>query len=49
LLEAYAVEEKGRPRRYYRLTDDGQAMLARELQAWASYAQAVNLVLEGAS
>ncbi len=49
LLEAYDVEEKGRTRRYYRLTEDGQATLARELKTWASYAQAVNLVLEGAS
>ncbi len=49
LLDAYDMEEKGRLRRYYRLTEEGQTTLTRELRAWASYAQAVNLVLEGAS
>ena len=47
LLEAYSAEEKGRTRRYYRLTDTGRAMLAREREAWTRYQDAVNLVLEG--
>jgi len=49
LLEAYTGEEKGRTRRYYRLTGSGRATLEQERAAWARYAHAVDLVLEGAS
>ena len=49
LLEAYTEEEKGRTRRYYRLTESGRATLERERADWAQYAHAVDLVLEGAS
>jgi transcriptional regulator len=48
-LEAYSMKEKGRTRRYYRLTDSGRASLARERESWERYARAVNLVLEGTS
>ena len=49
LLEAFSGEEKGRTRRYYRLTESGRATLEQERAAWARYAHAVGLVLEGAS
>ena len=49
LLEAYTEKEKGRTRRYYRLTESGRATLERERADWVRYAHAVDLVLEGAS
>jgi PadR family transcriptional regulator, regulatory protein PadR len=48
LLEAYEQEEKGRIRRYYRLTENGKAALVHEKSEWLQYASAVNLIL-GAS
>jgi len=49
LIEAYSEEGKGRTRRYYQLSDRGRAKLAEERESWASYVQAVNMVLEGSA
>jgi transcriptional regulator len=46
LIEAYEATENGRVRRYYRLTDNGQSTLKREMEAWERYSQAINLILK---
>lgn len=48
LVESFTVEEGGRTRRYYRLTESGQGELERQLAHWARFTEAVNLVLKGA-
>lgn len=48
LIESYEEVEKGRVRRYYRLTEDGKKALAKEREAWRSLSHAVTLILEGA-
>jgi PadR family transcriptional regulator PadR len=45
LIESYEELEKGRTRRYYRLTPDGSVALERELAEWEQFTQAVKLVL----
>jgi len=46
LVEAYQQEAPtGRMRKYYHLTRKGGAMLKTEKEAWESYADAVNAVL----
>jgi PadR family transcriptional regulator, regulatory protein PadR len=45
MISAYSQEENGRLRRYYRLTDDGHAMLAKEVEEWQRYTHAVNMIL----
>lgn len=47
-IEAYTQKVEGRRRRYYRLTKKGSRELARERQAWFTFVQAVNMVLEEA-
>ncbi len=37
---------EGRQRKYYHLTETGEAILAEKIRAWASISQAVNQVLE---
>jgi PadR family transcriptional regulator PadR len=49
LIEAFEEEEKGRTRRYYRLTETGRQALARERGEWERYTRVVNLILEDAS
>jgi len=49
LIEAYSEVENGRERRYYRLTDTGRAAFEQDLQEWERYANAVSMVLKGAS
>lgn len=49
LIEGFDQLEDGRTRRNYRITDRGRAALEQGRQQWRDYAQAVNLVLEGAS
>lgn len=49
LLETYHQQEKRRTRRYYRLTEAGQAAQAQEREEWDRYTTAVNLILERAS
>ena len=45
VIESYEEIEKGRTRRYYRLTPDGKVALERELAEWEQFAHAVNVVL----
>lgn len=40
-------KETGRRRRYYHITDAGQAALRRKIHSWAEICRAVNCVLEG--
>jgi transcriptional regulator len=47
LIESFEMKEKGRTRRYYRLTDEGRRVLATEREAWRRLSVAVNTVLEG--
>lgn len=49
LIEAFEETVGGRVRRCYRLTEAGQRELASQIAEWKRYAQAVNLVLGGAS
>ena len=37
---------EGRQRKYYHLTETGEAILAEKIKAWASISQAVDQVLE---
>ncbi len=48
-LDAYIVEENGRTRRYYRLTNAGRAALQVEHQQWVDFVRAVNMTLEKAT
>ncbi|MCG3195957.1 MAG: PadR family transcriptional regulator [Candidatus Omnitrophica bacterium] len=47
LLESYEQIEKGRTRRYYRLTRAGKKKCAEERREWNRFSSAVTLVLEG--
>jgi PadR family transcriptional regulator PadR len=47
-VESYDGVEKGRARRYYRLTKKGRAELAKGRQQWRRVSRAVTLILEGA-
>ena len=48
LVSAYEREASaGKPRRYYRLTDQGRAALGERESAWRDYARAMERVLEG--
>ena len=49
MIEAFEETVNGRLRRCYRLTEAGQHELAAQAAEWERYAQAVNLVLGGAS
>lgn len=44
-IESYKSKHEGRTRRYYQLTQAGQAALEREMQEWQTYTQAVSVVL----
>src|SRR5581483_5362855 len=48
LVESYSGEENGRPRRYYRITKSGRAVLAKDRAEWREISQAVSVILEGA-
>jgi PadR family transcriptional regulator PadR len=48
LTESYEASEKGRPRRYYRITDAGLAVLAKDRAEWREMSKAVTLILGGA-
>ncbi len=48
MITAYKEKENGRTRRYYKLTDKGDASLETERQEWDDYYHAVNKVLKGA-
>jgi PadR family transcriptional regulator, regulatory protein PadR len=45
LVESYEGVEKGRLRRYYRITKSGRATLAKDRAEWRQLSQAVSLIL----
>ena len=45
LIASYTTDEQGRARRYYRLTEAGRAVLAREREEWMRYARAITNIL----
>jgi transcriptional regulator len=47
-LESHKQVEKGRTRRYYKLTDKGRKELARQREDWRKLSHAVTLILEEA-
>ena len=48
LIESYEQTENGRVRRYYRLTEDGRKILAKDRVEWKEFSRAVTLILEEA-
>jgi PadR family transcriptional regulator, regulatory protein PadR len=46
-LESFTQVEKGRTRRYYRITESGRKALDKERQEWQRVTHAVSLILEG--
>jgi len=48
LVESYEGMEKGRSRRYYRITEDGRGTLARDRAEWRELSRAVSMILEEA-
>jgi transcriptional regulator len=45
LVESYEGIEKGRPRRYYRITESGRETLARDRAEWRELSRAVTIIL----
>jgi len=45
LVESYEGMEKGRPRRYYRITKAGRGTLARDRVEWRQLSRAVTMIL----
>src|SRR5271165_5829296 len=45
MVESYDSVEKGRPRRYYRITRAGRAMLAKDRAEWRALSGAVTMIL----
>lgn len=45
LVESYDGVEKGRPRRYYRITKTGRGTLARDRAEWRQLSRAVTMIL----
>lgn len=48
LVESYEEIEKGRQRRYYRISEAGRAVLAKDRAEWRDVSRAVTLILEEA-
>jgi PadR family transcriptional regulator len=48
LVESFEGVEKGRPRRYYRITESGRGMLAKDRAEWRELSRAVTFILEEA-
>jgi transcriptional regulator len=48
LVDSYEDVENGRPRRYYRITKSGRAMLVKDRAEWRELSRAVTVILEGA-
>jgi transcriptional regulator len=48
LVDSYQEVENGRPRRYYRITKSGRAMLVKDRAEWRDVSRAVTVILEGA-
>ena len=45
MVESYDSVEKGRPRRYYRITKSGRATLAKDRAEWRELSRAVTTIL----
>jgi DNA-binding PadR family transcriptional regulator len=45
MVESFDGVEKGRTRRYYRITESGRGMLARDRAEWRAHSQAVTMIL----
>jgi len=45
LVESYEGVEKGRPRRYYRITESGRRVLAKDRAEWRELSRAVTFIL----
>jgi transcriptional regulator len=45
LVESYEGEEKGRTRRYYRITKTGRGVLAKDRAEWRKLSRAVTAIL----
>lgn len=45
LVDSYEEVEKGRPRRYYRITKSGRAALAKDRAEWRELSRAVTSIL----
>lgn len=45
MVQSYEGLEKGRPRRYYRITETGQKVLDRDRAEWRQLSRAVNILL----
>ncbi len=45
MLESYDSVEKGRPRRHYRITKSGRAMLTKDRAEWQALSRAVTVIL----
>jgi transcriptional regulator len=48
LVESYDGAEKGRPRRYYRITKTGRTALAKDREEWRELSRAVTTMLREA-
>ncbi|HWE53700.1 MAG TPA: PadR family transcriptional regulator [Bryobacteraceae bacterium] len=48
MVESSEVVENGRPRRHYRITKSGRAMLVRDRAEWQALSKAVTMILEKA-
>jgi transcriptional regulator len=48
-VDSYEEVENGRPRRYYRITKSGRAMLTKDRAEWRELSRAVSVILERAS
>ena len=48
LVESYEGMEQGRPRRYYRITKSGRAILAKDRAEWREVSRAVTMILKEA-
>ena len=44
-VQSYEETESGRPRRYYRITETGRAVLAKDRAEWKELSQAVTFIL----
>jgi transcriptional regulator len=47
-VESYEGVEKGRTRRYYRITKNGRAALAKDRKEWNQVSRAVSMILKQA-
>lgn len=45
MVESYEGMEKGRPRRYYRITKSGRGALAKDRAEWRELSKAVTVIL----